>query len=97
MFNLNPLSIICSEVRIIDIEADVESKFYSDKFETDYKDNIEFEVAGNKSLLPGPCSAEHHVPKDTASMIEFNLIGSSPPAKPASATIDQGNLTSAAN
>lgn len=60
----------------MDIEADVESEFYGDEFETDYEDNIEFEVAGNKSLLPGPCSAEHHIPEDTASMIEFNIMRS---------------------
>lgn len=72
----------------MDIEANVESEFWGDEFETDYEDNIKFEVAGNKSLLPGPCSAEHYILKDITSMIEFNIIRSSPLAKPVFATVD---------
>ena len=93
----------------MDTEAGVESEFYADEFETDDEDNLESEVT-RKSLLPGPRSAkqhvpvlpgprpaEHHVSEDTASMIEFDMMRSSPPADPASATVDQGFLTSAAN
>ena len=39
----------------MDTEAGVESEFQRDEFETDHKENFEFEVVGNKSLLPGPC------------------------------------------
>ena len=73
----------------MDIEANIESEFYNDEFEMDYKDNIKFEVASNRSLLPGPSLAEHHVLEDTVSMTEFNIIRFSIPGKPASTTIDQ--------
>lgn len=43
-------------------------------FKTDHDNNLEVEVAGNKSFLLDSCSAEHNIPKDTASMIEFNMI-----------------------
>ena len=97
MFKLNFQLIICLEVRTIDIEAGIESEFYDDEFEKDYENNIKFEFVGNKSLLPGPRSADHHVPKDTAGIIECNMIRSSPLAKSASAIINQGFLTSAVN
>lgn len=42
----------------MDIEANVESEFYENKFEMDYKDNLKFEVAGNKLLLLGLYFAE---------------------------------------
>ena len=63
----------------------------------DYEDNIELEVTRNKSLLPGPRSAEYHVLEDIVGMIEFNMMRSSPTAKPASVTFDQEFLMSAAN
>lgn len=72
----------------MDTEVGVESEFYSDEFEIDYDNNLEIKIAGNKSLLPGLCSAEHNIPEDTVSMIEFNMIHSSPLIKPVSATID---------
>lgn len=40
----------------MNFEAGIECEYYIDEFETDYEDNIEFEVAGNQSLLPGFCS-----------------------------------------
>ncbi len=102
--------IIYSEVRTIDTEAGAENEFYADEFETHHEDNLESEVTHNKSLLPGPrsaeqhvpmlpgpCPAEYHVPEDIASMIEFDIMRSSPPANPVSATIDQGFLSSAVN
>lgn len=46
----------------------------------DHDDNLEVEVAGNKSLLPGPYSAEHNIPEDISSMIEFNMIRLTLPA-----------------
>ncbi len=94
----------------MDTEAGVESEFYVDEFETDHKDNFESKVTRNKSLIPGRCSAEqhvpillgprlaeHHVPKNTASIIELNMIHSSLPANSVSATIEQRFLTSMVN
>lgn len=43
----------------MDIEAIVKSKFYGNELEKDYKDNIKFEVACNKLLLPGFRLVEH--------------------------------------
>lgn len=63
----------------------------------DNKDNLNFEVASNNTLLPGPRSAKNPVQEDTASMVEFDMMLSSPPANPAASTIDQGFLTSAVN
>ena len=81
----------------MDTESSVESEFYSNKFITDYKDNIEFEVASNKSLLLDSHLAEHHILEDNKSKIEFNIMCSGLPAKPAFAIIDQRFLTSTAN
>ncbi len=101
MFNLNLLLIICLEVYIIDIEVGAESDFYTNEFETDHKNNLESKFTHNKSLLPGSClaeqhipvipgchSAEHHVLEDIASIIKFDMIYSGPSADPTSATID---------
>ncbi len=95
---------------MMDIKAGAESEFYADEFKTDHEDNLKSKVTCNKSLLPGLCSAEHHVsvlpsprpaehhiPEDTVSMIEFDMMRSSPLVNPTSATVDQGFLTSAAN
>ncbi len=94
----------------MDIEAVTGSEFYADEIETDHEDNLESKITCNKSLLPDPCSAkqhilvlsdlcpaEHHVPKDNTSMIEFDMMRSSLPANPASATVDQRFLISTAN
>lgn len=37
-------------------EADIESEFYNNKFETDSGNNLEIEVVGNKLFLPGLCN-----------------------------------------
>lgn len=81
-----------------DNESETETH-YGDEVETDYGDSedIDLEITRNNTSLPGPRSAENPVPEDTASMIEFDMMRSSPPADPAAATIDQGFLTSAAN
>lgn len=81
-----------------------------DKFEIDYKDNLEFKVTRNKLLLPGFCSAKqyilvlsgpyfakYHIPKDIPSMIEFDMMHSSLSANPRSIIINQRFLTSMAN
>lgn len=72
---------------MIDIEIIVENSFYRDKFETNHKENSKFEVVSNKPLLPSLCLAKQYIPEDIESMIQFNIIHSSPPVKPES-TID---------
>ena len=72
----------------MDTKATIKSKFYNNKFETDYKDNITFKVASNKLLLPTPCSAEHYIPENIARMIEFNIIRFNPLAKSVFATVN---------
>lgn len=79
------------------IKAIVEGEFYNDECEINYKNNIKFEVASNKSLLLSPCSAKHHVPENIISMIELNIMRSSLVAKPVSTTVNLRFLTSAAN
>lgn len=98
----------------MDTETGVKNEFYSDKFKTNSDNNLEFEVAGNKSLLPSfydefktnhndnlkvevtgnksllpsPCLAEHNILENIASMIEFNMICSSPSTKLVFAIVD---------
>lgn len=94
----------------MDTKASAKSEFYTDEFETDYEDNLESEVICSKSLLPGlrsaeqhvlvlldPYSAQHHVPKDTASMIEFDMMHFSPLTNSASTIVNQQFLMNAAN
>lgn len=89
--------IICLEIYIIDTEAIIENRFYRNKFETNHENNPEFEVAGNKLLLPGFCLAKYYIPEDIVSMIEFNTMCYSLSAKPVSTIADQKFLTSVAN
>lgn len=92
----------------MDIEASTKSEFYVDEFETDHKDNLESEITCNKSLLSGSCSAEqhilvlsdlclakHHVLKDIISIIEVDMMRSSPLGDSTSVTVDQKFLTNA--
>lgn len=73
----------------------------------DHKNNFEFKVTYNKSLLLGPYSAKQHVSillsphlaeytdlENTKSIIKLDIMYSSPPANFTSATIDQEFLTS---
>lgn len=75
----------------LEVEVD-DNKSYlpgpRNEFETNFNNNLEVEVAGNKSLLISTCLVEYNIPEDTKSMIEFNIICSSPLAKLVSATID---------
>lgn len=94
----------------MDFEVNAESNFYTDEFKTDYENNLDSEVTYNKSLLSGLCSdayhvlmlpstyqVEYYVPENTADIIEFDMIHSSPLTNLVLATIDQRFLTSAAN
>lgn len=76
----------------MDTETGVKSKM-------DYEDleDLDLAITSNNTLLPGPRSAKDPVPEDTASMVEFDMMRSSPPADPATVTIDQEFLTSVAN
>lgn len=95
--------------RIMDTEPGVESIVYRDnagETKTNYGDenkmdygdfeDVDLEITCNNTLLPPPHSAENSVPKDTANMVEFDMMQSSLPADSA-ATIDQEFLSSAAN
>lgn len=42
----------------MDTKISTPSEFYTDEFETDYKNNLESEVTCNKLLLPSLCLAE---------------------------------------
>lgn len=101
LFNLNLELIIYSEVRTIDTETGSESQFYVDEFKTDHEKNLESKVTCNKLLLPSPwsakqcvlvlpspCSAEYYVLEDMASIMEFDIMHSSLPFDPISATVD---------
>lgn len=93
----------------MDTKTGAINKFYINKFEIDHKDNLRYKVTYNKSLLPGShlvkqyipilsdfCLAEYYVLKDTANIIEFDMIYSSPPANP-TFIINQKFLISMAN
>ena len=81
-----------------DTEGETESH-YRDEIETNYGDfeDIDLEITRNNILLPGPHLAETLVLEDTASMVEFHMMRSSPPVDTATATIEQGFLASTAN
>lgn len=81
-----------------DIESETKSH-YGDEVETDYGDfeDIDLKITRNNTLLPGPRLAETSVSEDTASIVEFDMMRSSPPADIATATMEQGFLVSAAN
>ena len=81
-----------------DTEGETESH-YRDEVETDYGDfeDIDLEITCNNTLLPGPRLAETSISEETASMVEFDMMRSSPPADTATATIEQGFLGSTEN
>lgn len=54
---------------------------FCNEFKTNHNDNLKVEVTSNKSLLPSPCLAKHNILENIASMIEFNIICSSPSTK----------------
>lgn len=72
---------------------------YGDEVQIDYGDfeDIDLKITRNNTLLPGPRLAETSVLEDTASMVEFDMMRSSPPADTATATMKQGFLASATN
>lgn len=72
----------------MDTEAGIKSKFYSNEFKANNKNNIKFKIASKMSLSLSLCSAEHHILEDIASMIQFNIIRSSSTAKPVSAFVN---------
>ncbi len=76
----------------MDIETSIEKK-------TDYEnlEDLNLEITSNNTLLLGPRLAEDPVPEDTANMVKFDMMQSSPPADLAAAIIDQEFLTSTAN
>lgn len=69
------------------------------EIEINYEDleDIYLKTTSNNILLPGLCSAKDLVPEETASILEFDMIQSSPLADPIATTIDQGFITSTAN
>lgn len=89
--------IIYLKLYIINIEANIKSEIYSNEFVTDYKINLKFKVACNKSLLLGFYSIEYYVPENTANMLEFDIIYFSLLANLAFAIIYQKFLASIAN
>lgn len=77
----------------INSETGVEGETNTEhEIEINYGDleDIDLETTSNNTLLPGLCSAEDLVSEETTSMLEFDMIQSSPPADPIAATIDQG-------
>lgn len=71
---------------------------YKDKNKTNYRDfeDVGLEITCNNTLLPPFCFAKYLVPKNTVSIIKFDIMQSSLPTNLA-ATIDQKFLSSAAN
>lgn len=72
---------------------------YGDEIKTDYGDfeDIDFEITCKNILLPDPRLAETSVLEDIASIVEFDIMRSSPPINTVTATMEQGFLASAAN
>lgn len=71
---------------------------YEDENETDYGDfeDVDLQIIRNNTLLSPPRSAKNPVLENRISMVEFDIIQSSPPADPA-AIINQGFLSNGAN
>lgn len=84
-------------MHIIDIEAGIESEFYNNKFETDYKNNFESKITHNKSLLLGFYLTKLYVLESIANMLEFDMTHSGPPANLVFATVNKEFLTSVVN